>query len=68
VDSEAVAGELQFYRVIERKLTDFIDKYDRQPEWLWAPQTQSLVREMRQQLALLEELRRQDQRPGRRAA
>ena len=67
IDSRPVAGELQAYKLLEEELRSFLRRYESQPEWLWAPQTTRMVEAVRPRLELLEELRRQNPQPGRRA-
>lgn len=38
---------------VERELRRFVRAFDRQPEWLWSPATQRLVRALRPKLELL---------------
>jgi hypothetical protein len=42
---------------VERELRRFIEDYLWQPEWLWSPETQRLMRVVRPKLLVLDELR-----------
>jgi hypothetical protein len=68
IDSQLVVGELGAFQAIEKELRAFLHKYEQQPEWLWSPQTISLVKSIRTKLDELEQLRRQGPVRGRRAA
>jgi hypothetical protein len=68
IDSQLVAGELGAFQAIEKELRAFLHKYELQPEWLWSPQTISLVKRIRPKLDELEQLRRQGPKSARRAA